>query len=66
MDSKFDYKEAYEILEKALKEADRILRRAQLQTFLNKMTVGGTLPDEDAALQAEIDAFHQTRRSHTE
>ena len=66
MDSKFDYKEAYEILEKALKEADRILRRAQLQTFLNKMTVGGTLPDEDADLQAEIDAFHQARRSHTE
>ena len=66
MDSKFDYKEAYEILEKALKEADRILRRAQLQTFLNKMTVGGTLPDEDAALQAEIDAFHQACRSHTE
>ena len=67
MDNEFDYKDACEILEKALKDADRILRRAQLLLSFRRIT-GASMwaPDDEADLQAEIDAFNQARHSHTE
>ena len=42
----FDYKAAYETLEQAMQEADRILRRARLQTVLKRqlMTQGENHP----------------------
>ena len=42
-----DYKAAYEILDQALREADRVLRQAHLRTVLRIQQETGQLDPED-------------------
>ena len=57
-----DYKAAYEILDKAVQEASRILRQAHVHTLLKMQIETGQLTAEDEQdLDEEIAAFNQRR-----
>ena len=47
MDPEHDYKKAYEVLQQAVQEADRILRKANLQVFLQMEREAGRLESEE-------------------
>lgn len=53
MSEQFDYKAAYETLEQAIQGADRILRRARLQTVLKRQLT--TQGESRPAAQQETD-----------
>ena len=55
-----DYKAAYEILDKAVQEASRILRSAHAHTILNMQIETGQLTAEDEQ-DPEIATFNQCR-----
>ena len=55
-----DYKAAYEILDKAVQEASRILRQAHVHTLLKMQIETGQLTAEDEQ-DPEIAAFNQRR-----
>ena len=46
METEHDYKRAYEILQQAVKDADRILRQANLRVFLQMEREAGRLNPE--------------------
>ena len=46
METEHDYKRAYEILQQAVKDADRILRQANLRVFLQMEQETGRLNPE--------------------
>ena len=58
MTQEADYRQAYETLDSALRQAIRLLSRARLQTALRIKIDNGTLTaEDDTGLEAEIADF---------
>lgn len=59
MPNEFDYKQAYETLAQAVREADRILRRTNLATVLSMRIAAGEIKEDLEEWDADTAAFEE-------